>query len=141
MTHDLSTRRPRRARWAALLVLPALLMSLAPTAPLAISVVVMTPAGRPLAGDGRAGSPDVVPKKANVSALLMSLAACSSDNDGLTQQFREGSDKGFISGDGRVVEIPVDQRGEPVVFTGTTETGAAATSADHPPGAPVVPAC
>ena len=86
MTHDLSTRRPRRARWAALLVLPA---------------------------------------------LLMSLAACSSDNDGLTQQFREGSDKGFISGDGRVVEIPVDQRGEPVVFTGTTETGEAVSSADY----------
>jgi peroxiredoxin len=64
-------------------------------------------------------------------ALLFSLAACSSDNDGLTQQFREGGDKGFISGDGRVVEIPIEQRGEPVVFTGVSETGEELSSEDY----------
>ena len=64
-------------------------------------------------------------------ALLVSLAACSSENDGLTQQFREGSDKGFISGDGRVVEIPIDGRGEPVAFTGVSETGETLSSEDY----------
>lgn len=86
MTQDASTRHTRRARWAALLVAPA---------------------------------------------LLFTLAACSTDNDGLTQQFREGSDKGFISGDGRVVEIPIDKRGEPVEFTGVTENGETVSSADY----------
>lgn len=86
MTQDASTRRTRRARWAVLLVAPA---------------------------------------------LLLSLAACGGENDGLTQQFREGNDKGFISGDGRVVEIPIDQRGEPVVFTGTIEDGTTVSSDDY----------
>ena len=66
-----------------------------------------------------------------VPALLVSLAACSSENDGLTQQFREGSDKGFISGDGRVVEIPAGERGEPVAFTGVSELGETLSSEEY----------
>lgn len=63
--------------------------------------------------------------------MLLSLAACSTPNDGLAQQYRDGDDKGFISGDGRVVDIPIDQRGEPVVFEGVSETGEVRTSADY----------
>ena len=56
------------------------------------------------------------------SALVAALAACT--NDPLAEQYRSGDNKGFIAADGfAVVEIPADERGEPVVFEGTTEAG------------------
>lgn len=61
--------------------------------------------------------------------LLVSLAACTS-SDGIAAQYREGSDKGYISGDGRVIEIPVEERGEPVEFSGVTERGDTVTHED-----------
>lgn len=63
-----------------------------------------------------------------LAPLLLVLAACTGANDGLAEQYREGSDKGFISGDGRVVEIPIEQRGDPIVFTGVTDRGETVTS-------------
>lgn len=65
-----------------------------------------------------------------LAPVLLVLAACSGTTDGLAEQYREGSDKGFISGDGRVVEIPIEQRGDPVVFSGVTERGDTVTSDD-----------
>jgi peroxiredoxin len=63
-------------------------------------------------------------------ALVATLAACS--NDPLAEQYRSGDNKGFIAADGfEVVEIPEDQRGEPVVFEGTTEAGDEVSSADY----------
>jgi peroxiredoxin len=62
-------------------------------------------------------------------ALALSLAACS--NDPLADQYRAGDNKGYIAGDRSIVEIPADQRGEPVEFAGTTETGADVASADY----------
>lgn len=62
-------------------------------------------------------------------ALAISLAACA--NDPLAEQYRAGDNKGFIAGDRSIVEIPVEQRGEPVEFAATTETGGAVTSADY----------
>ena len=62
--------------------------------------------------------------------LIAQLAACTSPNDDLIDAYRQGGDKGFISGDGRVQEIPVDQRGEAVEFAGTAVDGSAVTSAD-----------
>ena len=62
--------------------------------------------------------------------LVATLAACA--NDPLAEQYRSGDNKGFIAADGfRVVEIPVDERGEPVAFEGTTEAGDDVTSADY----------
>ncbi len=61
--------------------------------------------------------------------LVASLAACS--NDPLAEQYRSGDNKGYISGDFRVVEIPAADRGEPVVFDGTTESGDEVSSADY----------
>lgn len=62
-------------------------------------------------------------------ALMVGLAACS--NDALADQYREGSNKGYIGADGlQVVEVPEDQRSEPVVFTGVTESGDTVTSED-----------
>lgn len=67
-----------------------------------------------------------------VAALSISaavLAGCSS-NDNLAEQYRDGNDKGYISGDFQVVEIAEADRGEPVTFDGTTETGERVTSDD-----------
>jgi thiol-disulfide isomerase/thioredoxin len=60
--------------------------------------------------------------------LVATLAACS--NDPLADQYRSGDNKGYISGDFRVVEIPAADRGEPVVFEGTTESGDEISNAD-----------
>jgi peroxiredoxin len=65
---------------------------------------------------------------ATAAALALGLAACTSDP--LAEQYRAGDNKGFIAGDRSIVEIPRDQRGEPVEFAATTETGAEVTSAD-----------
>ena len=61
--------------------------------------------------------------------LLFSLAACS--NDPLAEQYRAGDNKGYIAGDFRVVEIPADQRGEPMEFAATTESGAGVSSQSY----------
>ena len=61
--------------------------------------------------------------------LVATLAACS--NDPLADQYRSGDGKGYIAGDFRVNEIPADERGEPVAFEGTTETGDDVSSADY----------
>ena len=61
--------------------------------------------------------------------LMVGLAGCSSD--ALADQYREGSNKGYIGADGfQVVEIPADERTEPVVFSGVTDAGATLTSED-----------
>ncbi|GAB2853062.1 redoxin domain-containing protein [Microbacterium insulae] len=67
-----------------------------------------------------------------VAALLSVavLAGCSSNED-LADQYREGSAKGYISGDFRVVEIPPADRGAPVVFEGVTETAERVSSDDY----------
>jgi peroxiredoxin len=61
-------------------------------------------------------------------AATMLLAGCASDP--LAEQYREGSGKGYIAGDGSVSEIPEAQRGEPISFTGTTELGEKVSSDD-----------
>lgn len=64
-------------------------------------------------------------------ALVVSLAACSSPNDDLVDSYESGANTGFISGDGRRQEIPVDQRGETVAFTGTAVDGSTISSLDY----------
>ena len=61
--------------------------------------------------------------------LVFALASCA--DDPLAEQYRAGDNKGYIAGDFRVVEIPADQRGEPVEFAATTETGADVASEDY----------
>lgn len=55
-------------------------------------------------------------------AAATMLAGCSG-NDGLIDQYRAGSDKGYIAGDFRVAEIEPEDRTEPVVFEGPVESG------------------
>ncbi|GAA2029419.1 TlpA disulfide reductase family protein [Agromyces tropicus] len=61
-------------------------------------------------------------------ASVVALAGCSTDP--LAEQYREGSGKGYIAGDGTIAEYPADQRGEPIAFSGTTIDGGALDSAD-----------
>lgn len=63
-------------------------------------------------------------------ALALTLTACTSANDDLVSQYQQGGGQGFISGDGRVQEIPVDQREAAVEFSGTAVDGSTVTSAD-----------
>lgn len=52
---------------------------------------------------------------------LLLLAGCSSDS--LAEQYRAGSGKNYIAGDGAVTEIGMESRGEPIVFSGVLEDG------------------
>ena len=63
---------------------------------------------------------------AAASALL--LTGCTSDP--LAEQYREGSGKNYIAGDGTISEFDASQRGEPVEFTGETVEGGTFDSAD-----------
>ena len=56
------------------------------------------------------------------------LAGCA--NDDLADQYRDGSGKGYIAGDGIITERPPNERAARIEFTGTTETGATVDAAD-----------
>lgn len=62
------------------------------------------------------------------AALALSLAACAPDP--VTEQYRQGGDKGYIAGDFAVKSIPEAERGEPVEWAGTTESGEPLSSDD-----------
>jgi len=65
-----------------------------------------------------------------VIGLIAGLAACTSDP--LAEQYRSGDNKGFVAADGfRVVEIPADERTEPVDFEAVLDTGGTTASADY----------
>ncbi|MCS5731138.1 TlpA family protein disulfide reductase [Herbiconiux moechotypicola] len=64
-----------------------------------------------------------------VAAATLVVAGCS--NDDLAEQYREGSNKGYIAGDGTVTEIAVENRGDPIDFEGTDENGEPVSSADY----------
>ncbi|HSP76193.1 MAG TPA: TlpA family protein disulfide reductase, partial [Cryobacterium sp.] len=49
-------------------------------------------------------------------AVALLLTGCSTDP--LAEQYREGSSKGFIAGDGSWTEIPAAERGDPVAWSG-----------------------
>lgn len=62
-------------------------------------------------------------------ALIFSLAACTESP--VAEQYRAGDNKGYVAGDGSIVEIAIADRGEPVEFEGTTEDGSSVSSADY----------
>ena len=66
---------------------------------------------------------------AGVAALTLTLSGCSSDP--LADQYREGSNKNYIAGDGSITEINLENRGDVISFSGTTETGETVNSADY----------
>lgn len=64
------------------------------------------------------------------AALVLGLAACTADP--LADQYRAGDNKGYIAANGfQTAEIPAENRGEPVDFAGTLDSGDAVSSADY----------
>ena len=71
-------------------------------------------------------------RRSSITALVVAsallLTGCTSDP--LADQFREGSGKNYIAGDGTISEFAEPQRGEPIEFSGETVDGGAFDSAD-----------
>ena len=63
-----------------------------------------------------------------VAASALLLTGCASDP--LADQFREGSGKNYIAGDGTISEFAEPQRGEPSECSGETVEGGAVDSGD-----------
>lgn len=61
-------------------------------------------------------------------AAALLLAGCSSDDGGLSEQWSESSDKGYVAGDGSTTSFPVEDRTDAVSFEGVTELGEAFSS-------------
>lgn len=66
---------------------------------------------------------------AAAAAVAIALTACATDP--LAEQYRQGSGKNYIAGDGTVTEIAAANRQKPVDFSGTLESGATVTAADY----------
>lgn len=64
------------------------------------------------------------------AALAVSLVGCNDVSTGIADNYKQGTNQGFVSGDGRVQEIPVSERGEAISFTGTAVDGSTVTSDD-----------
>ncbi|QHC68782.1 redoxin domain-containing protein (plasmid) [Rathayibacter sp. VKM Ac-2759] len=64
-----------------------------------------------------------------IAAVALATTGCAQDE--LSEQYRTGSNKNYVAGDGTVVEWPAETRGEPVEFTGLSETGETITAEDY----------
>jgi peroxiredoxin len=64
-----------------------------------------------------------------LAATSLLLAGCASDP--LAEEYRTGSQKNYVSGDGTVTEVPIAERAAPVDFEATTDTGETVSSADY----------
>lgn len=62
-----------------------------------------------------------------VSGLL--LAGCTSEP--FATDYGDGGNKNYVAGDGSVLEIAPDRRGEPIVFEGQTDAGLPVSSDDY----------
>jgi len=65
-----------------------------------------------------------------VAGLALVTVSCSSPNESLAQQYENGSEAGYISGDGSTVEIPATDRDEPVTYEATLDNGETVSSSD-----------
>lgn len=66
-----------------------------------------------------------------VAALALALAGCSDDGTSINDQMRQGDQKGYISGDGRVEQLTPEQRTTTIELAGTTLAGEPWSSADQ----------
>lgn len=59
-----------------------------------------------------------------VGVLCLGLTACSADANSIAAQAKSGDGKGFVSGDGTIERVALDQRSAPLTLGGTTLEGA-----------------
>jgi len=71
------------------------------------------------------------PSRTAVGAIALTLLLSGCAADPLAEQYAAGDNKGYIAGDGSVVEIPPAERGDPIEYAGTTDDGAALGSTDY----------
>lgn len=62
--------------------------------------------------------------------LALALTGCSGSDASLADQWQEGSDKGYVAGDGSSISVPPSERTDPVEFEGISEHGDTVGSAD-----------
>lgn len=67
---------------------------------------------------------------AAVAALALVTVSCSTPNESLADQYQNGSEEGYISGDGSTVEIPASDRDEPITYQATLDNGEMVSSDD-----------
>lgn len=65
-----------------------------------------------------------------VGALCLTVSACSAETNSIAAQARSGDGKGFVSGDGTIERVAVDNRSTPLTLSGTTLAGTPWTIAD-----------
>ena len=65
-----------------------------------------------------------------VGALSLGVSACSTDANSIAAQAKSGDGKGFISGDGSIERVALDQRSAPLTLSGTTLQGTSWRVAD-----------
>ncbi len=63
-------------------------------------------------------------------AAVLVFSGCSAP-DQLAIDYGSGGNKNYVAGDGSIMEILPENRGEPIDFAGVTESGADASSADY----------
>ena len=63
--------------------------------------------------------------------VTVALSGCTTSADSLAEQYRQGDGKNYVAGDGTVTEIRAADRGGPVEFTGTLESGDTTSSTDY----------
>lgn len=70
------------------------------------------------------------PISLGLTALLL-LAGCSGQSDQLAIDYGSGGNKNYVAGDGSILEIMPENRGEPIEFDGVDEAGAAISSEEY----------
>lgn len=78
-------------------------------------------------GPGRARRLTVV----SATAALLTLAACSDDGMSINDQMRQGDQKGYVAGDGRIEQLPPEERSTVIELAGTTLEDEPWDSRDH----------
>ncbi len=74
--------------------------------------------------------PAALPAAAVAMACALALAGCATEGSTLSEQYRAGAGENYISGDGSLIVLAPERRGEPVEFSGQTDRGELTGSAD-----------
>jgi thiol-disulfide isomerase/thioredoxin len=65
-----------------------------------------------------------------LTGIALLTVSCSAPNESLAKQYENGSEEGYISGDGSTVEIPAADRDAAISFEATLDTGETVSSSD-----------
>jgi len=65
-----------------------------------------------------------------VAGLALVTVSCAPPSESLAQQYKGGSEEGYISGDGSTVEIAIADRDDPIRYEATLDNGEPVSSSD-----------